>query len=58
MVLQVLEFDLRSCGGDRALLVTSSAAIFDDGEVRRSTPEERRVFFWVEPVPKAMRAAS
>eukprot|EP00752_Nemacystus_decipiens_P002080 g1991.t1 len=29
---KVLEFDLRSCGGDRALLVTSSTAVFDDGE--------------------------
>lgn len=34
MVLQVLEFDLRSGGGTRPLLVTSSAAVFDDGEVR------------------------
>eukprot|EP00903_Cladosiphon_okamuranus_P011662 g10969.t2 len=29
---KVLEFDLRSCSEARALLVTSSAAIFDDGE--------------------------
>lgn len=45
IVLQVLEFDLRSCDGARALLVTSPAAVFDDGEVRGNTLEERRVAF-------------
>lgn len=44
-MLQVLEFDLRSCGGARALLVTSPATVFDDGEVRRSALEDRRATF-------------
>lgn len=45
VVLQVLEFDLRSCGGARAFLVTSSAAVLDDGEVRRRAHAECRVGF-------------
>lgn len=41
--IQVLEFDLRSSGGARALLVTSPAAVVDDGEVRRRILEARRI---------------
>lgn len=38
---QVLEFDLRSSGAGRALLVTSPTNVFDDGEVRTSALEAR-----------------